>query len=161
MSAVMQEAAGRKGARPDSVPTAIQLAGSDAITVLLVDDEDQVRGLCRSLLTESGFTVLEAQNGLEALLTSIQHPGAIDLLITDLEMPGMTGLELGWALHKFRPGVSVLYISGSGWEAAGGQLPADCAFLAKPFAPDALMEAVGHALRCEHHVAQNTICSFA
>lgn len=161
MSAVMQDSVGRKEARPGFVPTAIQLTGSDAVTVLLVDDDDQVRGLCRSLLTESGFTVLEAQNGLEALLTSIQHQGAIDLLITDLEMPGMTGLELGWALHKFRPGVSVLYISGSGWETAGGQLPTDCAFLAKPFAPDALVGAAGRALLCGHHAAQNTICSFA
>ena len=154
MSAFMQEVAGRKGVLSSFAPIAIQpYTGSVPITVLLVDDDDQVRAFCRSLLTENGFTVLEARNGLEALLTSIQHQGAIDLLITDLEMPGMSGIELGWAFHEFRPGVSVLYISGSGWETAGGQLPADSAFLAKPFTPDALMEAVG--------AAQNTICSFA
>lgn len=147
---------------PHFVPIATQpRTASSPITILLVDDNDQVRGLCHSLLTEKGFTVLEARNGLEALLTSIQHQGAIDLLITDLEMPGMSGLELGWALHKFRPTVSVLYISGSGWETAGLQLPADCAFLAKPFAPDALMESVGGVLLCGHRATQNTICSFA
>jgi DNA-binding response OmpR family regulator len=125
----------------------------------LVDDDDQVRQFCRSILTEGGFTVLEAHNGLEALLTSIQHQGAIDLLITDLEMPGMSGLELGWAFHKFRPSVNVLYVSGSPRETVGDQPPADCAFLAKPFAPDALMDAA-HALLRGHRDGQNTICSF-
>jgi DNA-binding NtrC family response regulator len=158
MSAVMQEATGRK----HFVPTAIQpRAASIPITVLLVDDDDQVRAFCRSLLTESGFTVLDARNGQEALLTSIQYQGAIDLLITDLEMPKMSGQELGWAFHEFRPGVSVLYISGSPREPAGDQLPADCPFLAKPFAPDALVEAVGHVLLCGHPAVQNTIRSFA
>jgi len=161
MSAVMQEAAGRKDVLPGFVPTATQPTGSDAITVLLVDDDDQVRGLCHSLLTENGFTVLEAHNGLEAILTSIRHKGAIDLLITDLEMPGMSGLDLGWAFHEFRPGISVLYISGSGWETAGGQLPADSAFLAKPFTPGELLKAVTDTLLCGHRAAPNTICSFA
>ena len=69
--------------------------GSGPITVLLVDDDDQLRVFCRDLVMDNGFTVLEAQNGLEALLTSVQHQGAIDLLITDLEMPGISGMELG------------------------------------------------------------------
>src|SRR5690349_2537396 len=74
MNAFMQEVAGRKGMLPGFVPTAIQpKTGSVPITVLLVDDDDQVRAFCRSLLTDIGFTVLEARNGLEALLTSIQH----------------------------------------------------------------------------------------
>jgi DNA-binding NtrC family response regulator len=160
MSAVMQEAAGRKRVLPGFVPTTIQLTGPSAITVLLVDDDDPVRGFCRGLLAENGFTVLEANNGLEALLTSIQHQGAIDLLITDLEMPGMNGVELGWAFHEFRPGVKVLYISGSPRDTVGAQLPANCAFLAKPFAPNALADAV-HTLLCGHRAAENTICSFA
>ena len=161
MSAVMQ-AAGRRGVLPHFVSTAPQArTASIPITVLLVDDDDRVRGFCRSLLVENGFTVLEANNGLEALLTSIQHQGAIDLLITDLEMPKMRGQELVWALNKFRPGVSVLYISGSPKETYGDQLPADCAFLAKPFTPDALLDAAGHALLCGLRATQNTICSFA
>ena len=157
MSAVMQESL-----LPHFVPIATQpRTASSPITVLLVDDDDQVRGLCRSLLTEKGFTVLEARNGLEALLTSIQHQGAIDLLITDLEMPRMSGLELVWAFHKFRPGVNVLYVSGSPRDTVGAQLPAGCAFLAKPFAPDALADAVGHAMLCGHHAAQSPISLFA
>jgi CheY-like chemotaxis protein len=70
--------------------------GSGPITVLLGDDDDQVRGFCRSLLTANGFTVLEAKNGLKALLTSVQHRGAIDLLLTDLEMPGSAAWS--WAV---------------------------------------------------------------
>jgi CheY-like chemotaxis protein len=69
--------------------------GSGPIAVLSPDDDDQVRGFCRSLLTANGFTVLEAKNGLKALLTSVQHRGAIDFLLTDLEMPGISGMELG------------------------------------------------------------------
>ena len=162
MNAVMQEVAGSKSVLPNFVPVAIQPRNASIpITVLLVDDDDQVREFCRSLLAENGFTVLEAHDGLEALLTSILHQGAIDLLITDLEMPKMSGQELGWVLHEFRPDVSVLYISGSPRETAGDQLPADCAFLAKPFTPDALLDAAGRALFCGLHAAQNTICSFA
>jgi DNA-binding response OmpR family regulator len=90
----------------------------------LVDDDDHLRGFCRSLLTKNGFTVFEAQNGLEALLTSVQHQGAIDLLITDLEMPGISGVELGRVFNDIWPSVNV----------------------AKPFAPDALVEAIGSVL---------------
>jgi DNA-binding NtrC family response regulator len=161
MSAFGQDTAGRKSGLPQFVPIAIEpRTGSGPITVLLVDDDDQVRGFCRSLLTENGFTVLDARNGLEALLISIQHQGAIDLLITDLEMPGMSGVELSWAFHELRPGVNVLYISGSPRETMGDQLPKNGAFLAKPFAPDALVDAVRHFLLCGHGAAQNTICSF-
>ena len=147
MSAFVQYAAGREGGLSHSVPVEMQpRGGSEPITVLLVDDDDQVRGFCRSLLRENSFTVLEAHDGLEALLTSIQHRGAIDLLITDLEMPGISGIELGRAFNELWPSVNVLYISGSPKETVGDQLPADCAFLPKPFAPDALVDAVGCAV---------------
>jgi DNA-binding NtrC family response regulator len=130
-----------------SAPTAMRPQGrSGPITVLLVDDDDQLRGWCRSVLKASGFAVLEADNGLEALLTSVQHREAIDLLMTDLEMPGISGMELGRAFNELWPGVNVLYVSGSPSETVVDQLPADCAFLAKPFAPEALVAAVGDAL---------------
>ena len=67
-------------------------------------------------------------------------------MLTDLEMPGISGMELGRAFNDLWPGVNVLYVSGSPREAVGDQLPADCAFLAKPFAPDALLDAIGSAL---------------
>jgi DNA-binding NtrC family response regulator len=104
--------------------------------------DDQLRKFCRSLLMDNDFTVLEAHNGREALLTSVQQPVGIDLLITDPEMAGISGMELGWAFNELWTGVNVLYISGSPRETVGGQLP-DCAFLPKPFAPDALVDATG------------------
>jgi len=133
-------------APPHFVPVAVQPPGrSGPMTVLLVDDDDQVRGFCRSLLAANGFTVLEAHNGLEALLTSVQHHGAIHLLITDLVMPGINGAELGQTFSRLWPSVNVLYMSGSPRETVGDQLPADCVFLPKPFIPDALLQAIGSA----------------
>jgi two-component system, cell cycle sensor histidine kinase and response regulator CckA len=127
---------------------------SRPMTVLLVDDDDQVRGFCRTLLTKNGLTVLEADNGLEALLTSIQHQGAIDLLITDVVMPKMSGFELGRVFKELWPAVNVLYISASLRDALGDQLPADCAYLVKPFAPDELLDAVAAALVRGHGTAE-------
>lgn len=147
MNTIVEVAPGTGGTLPHFVPVAVQPSSeSRPITVLLVDDDDQVRGFCRSLLTASGFTVLEAHNGLEALLTSVQCHGAIDLLFTDLVMPGISGVELGRTFNDLWPGVNVLYMSGSGSETVADQLPADCVFLPKPFAPDALVKAIGSAL---------------
>ncbi len=114
----------------------------DQPTVLLVDDDDQVRGLCRMFLEESGFQVFEAPNGLEALLLAVQRQGAFDLVVTDLVMPNMTGVELGKALREMWPHLNVLYMSGSCRETAGLELPSDSPFLAKPFALQELVEAV-------------------
>jgi two-component system cell cycle sensor histidine kinase/response regulator CckA len=147
MGTFVQDAPGREGGRPPVVPIVMQpRRGHGATSVLLVDDDDAVRGFCRSILTAKGFTVLEANNGLEALLTSVQLRGAIDILITDLEMPGISGMELGRAFNELWPSVNVLYVSGSLRETVGDQLPADCAFLPKPFAPDVLVNAISSAL---------------
>ena len=146
MSTFVESAPRGEGALPHFVPIALQPRSEPAsITVLLVDDDDQVRELCRSLLTASGFTVLEAHNGLEAILTSVQHHGAIDLLITDLVMPGINGVELGRTFKDLWPSVNVLYMSGSAGETVGNPLPEDCVFLPKPFAPEALVQAIGRA----------------
>ena len=147
MSTLFAVTPGTEGALPQFVPVDAQPPSESApMTVLLVDDDDQVRGLCRGLLAANGFRVLEAHNGLEALLISVHQQGAIDLLVTDLVMPGINGTELGWAFNRLWPGVNVLYISGCPKETIGDQLPAHCVFLAKPFAPDALVQAVGSAL---------------
>jgi len=110
-------------------------------TILVVDDNDQLRGLCLSWLAESGFRVLEAGNGLEALLITVEHKGAVDLVITDLSMPQMSGADLGRVLEEMWPGMNMLYISGSPRETVSKELPTDCAFLPKPFARDALVNA--------------------
>jgi len=120
-------------------------------TILLVDDNAQLRGLCRGWLEECGFRVLDAGNGLEALLMAVERKGAIDLVITDLCMPQMSGSELGRILQEMWPRVNVLYVSGSPREAVTKELPADCAFLAKPFAPDALVQAAGSLVDAPRH----------
>jgi CheY-like chemotaxis protein len=155
MSHSAPEDAAKEGGMPHSVPIALPpRRASGPITVLLVDDDDQVRGFCRRLLTENGLTVLEAHNGLEALLTSIQHQGAIDLLVTDVVMPGISGFELGRVFKELWPSVNVLYISASPRDTLGDRLPAECACLAKPFAPDELVDAVADALASGHGTAE-------
>jgi two-component system, cell cycle sensor histidine kinase and response regulator CckA len=114
-------------------------------TVLLIDDDDQVRGMCKSFLEEIGFRVLDAGDGLEALLLATQWKGAIDLVITDVVMPKMGGAELGRVFSEIWPEVNVLYMSGSPKEIVGQELPPDCSFLPKPFAFGDLVSAV---LRC-------------
>src|SRR5690606_28776176 len=81
-------------------------------TILLVEDEAQVRFLARNALRELGYHVLEAQNGLEALVLAQQHTGTIDLLVTDVVMPQLSGRMLAKSLRLMQPQLRVLYMSG-------------------------------------------------
>ena len=117
-----------------------------SLTLLLVDDDDQVRRIYREVLAANGFRVLEADNGMEAILIAAEQQGAIDLLITDLEMPRIGGAKLASAFRKIWPRVNVLYISGSPEDVSAAQLSSDCAFLPKPFGPEALVDAVDELL---------------
>jgi CheY-like chemotaxis protein len=81
-------------------------------TVLLADDEDLVRTFVRTVLERSGYCVLEAPGGSEALELCQRHEGPIHLLVTDLVMPRMNGRELAERVRKLRPGTKVLYVSG-------------------------------------------------
>jgi PAS domain S-box-containing protein len=117
-------------------------------TLLLVEDEDAVRELVRNVLRENGYRVLEASRGEEALELSELFAGRIDLLVTDVVMPGMNGRELARRLVSSRPQVKVLYISGYADNAVWypGGLDAGGAFLQKPFTPEALARKVREAL---------------
>ena len=120
-------------------------------TVLLVEDEPQVRAIVRMTLSRHGYRVLEAQNAGEAFLICEQHQTRIDLLLSDVVMPRMSGPELADRLLAMRPQLRVLFVSGytessfkrltapDGAGAAG-------AFLAKPFTPDALLRKVREVL---------------
>ena len=119
---------------------------TNPITVLLVDDDDQLRTLCRDYLASSGFRVLEGENGLEALLVAANYDGAIDVLITDMEMRRISGTELANLFKVMWPTIGVLYISGSLCESIRGDPDSDCALLPKPFLPGALLKAVGEIL---------------
>jgi CheY-like chemotaxis protein len=114
-------------------------------TILLVEDEDGLRGLVCGVLRERGYTVLEARHGREALALSRKHRGPIDLLLTDVIMPNMSGLELARRLAGERPPTRVLYMSG--YSDSFHESPGACErVLPKPFAVAALEQAVREAL---------------
>ena len=117
-------------------------------TILLVEDEEGVRELARDILRASGYTVLEARSGHEALLLCERHQGPLDLLLTDVVMPRMSGRELAERLGPLRPDVSVLYMSGYTDDAVirHGVQGAGTAFLQKPFSPAALVQRVRETL---------------
>ncbi|MEO8369424.1 MAG: PAS domain S-box protein [Candidatus Solibacter sp.] len=117
-------------------------------TVLVVEDHEGVRGLIVGALALSGFQVLQASGGEEALLLARQHPGPIHLLLTDVIMPGMTGKEVSTQLLAHRPGTKVLFISGYSGEliAHRGILDAGVDYLPKPFTPDSLVAKVREVL---------------
>ena len=117
-------------------------------TVLLVEDEAQVRSLVRLVLESGGYRVLEADCGERGIEVAERHPEAIDLLLTDVVMPGMNGRQLAERLGSRRPDLKVIYMSGYTDDAALtlGPLPASALFIQKPFAPTALAGRVRHVL---------------
>jgi len=121
-------------------------ANVDLTTILLVDDDDQSRSFCRDCLTEHGFRVLEGDCGLEALLAAANYQGAIDVLITDLEMPRINGVDLAVVFKEIWPAMSVLFISGSPGESIRGDLDFEYTFLQKPFLPGALLKTLAEVL---------------
>ena len=109
-------------------------------TVLLVEDEDGVRELIEELLTGQGYAVMAASNGAEALQISELFGGEIQILVTDVVMPNMSGHELAMRLKARRTGLRVLYLSGYTDEAIAhhGVIELDASFLQKPFTRAAL-----------------------
>jgi CheY-like chemotaxis protein len=119
-------------------------------TILLVDDEDGVRKLMLAVLQANGYEVLEASNGAAALAAYEKNAHKIDLVLTDVVMPQMSGLELGKALAQRSPNQKILYISGyrdNTILGSGGDTPP--AFLHKPFTPDVLLAKVREVLDAE------------
>jgi len=104
-------------------------------TILLVEDEDPVRNIAAEYLTVAGYTVLEARNAAEALERSAKHPGSIQLLLTDVILPGMSGRQLADRLRSEHPRLRILYLSGytADVTASQGLLPAGAPLIEKPF----------------------------
>jgi two-component system, cell cycle sensor histidine kinase and response regulator CckA len=115
-----------------------------AETILLVEDDDTVRDLTGEILRGYGYTVLEANDGNEALKMCSGHEGTVHILVTDVVMPGINGRELAQKMESLRPAMKVLYISGYTDNAIvhHGVLDAGTAFLQKPFTPEALARKV-------------------
>ncbi len=104
-------------------------------TVLLVEDDESVRGLARTTLERHGYTVLVAKNGPEALMLLEQHQGIVELLLTDVIMPGMNGRELSERLQQHVPNLKTIYMSGytDNVLATHNVLGPDTFFIQKPF----------------------------
>jgi two-component system cell cycle sensor histidine kinase/response regulator CckA len=123
-------------------PDADSLRGSE--TVLVAEDEDGVRELLRKVLTEFGYTVLTARHGRDALMVAGDRIGGVDLLVTDVVMPEMSGRELAETLRGRQPDLKVLYISGYTDDEViqRGISGREVAFMRKPFASDELVRRV-------------------
>ena len=135
----------RPANREGAVSVAAPVRGSE--TILVVEDHEGVRGLIVGALELCGFHVLQASDGQDALLQA-KHAGTIDLLLTDVIMPGLNGKEVADRLTVLRPGIKVLFISGYSEEviAHRGVLDAGVDYLPKPFTPDALATKVREIL---------------
>jgi PAS domain S-box-containing protein len=119
-------------------------------TILLVDDEEGVRKLVSAVLKSNGYDVMEASNGVSALAAYEKNGHKVDMVLTDVVMPQMTGFELGKQLFEKAPGLKILYMSGYRDNAIGaspGETPR--AFLHKPFTPDVLLSKVREVLDAE------------
>jgi nitrogen-specific signal transduction histidine kinase/CheY-like chemotaxis protein len=118
-------------------------------TILLVEDEEQVRSLARAMLTREGYRVLEAASGAEALRLLGEQSAGIDLLLTDIVMPQMSGLDLAREVQAAHPEIKVLFMSGytDTSVTSQGMITADTPFIQKPFTARALRTKVQEALR--------------
>jgi two-component system cell cycle sensor histidine kinase/response regulator CckA len=117
-------------------------------TILLVEDEEAVRRLSAKVLERAGYRVLSAADGAEAIRAADVHDGDIDLLVTDVVMPGMSGTQLAAAFRTRNPEIRVLFVSGYTPDAVlrHGVREGELAFLQKPFSPAALASRVREVL---------------
>ncbi len=128
------------------LPKALDLRGTEVI--LLVEDEEAVRDLVRTILVAQGYEVVVAEDPQHAEDLACKFPGEIHLLLTDVVMPGASGRELAARIMKSRPGIRVLYMSGytENVVTSGGLLESGLVFIQKPFSPSVLIHKIREVL---------------
>jgi two-component system cell cycle sensor histidine kinase/response regulator CckA len=120
---------------------------ADPITILLVDDEQSVRAIVVKILRRAKYHVIEAENGATAVQIAKAHPGKIDVVLTDMYMPGLRGPEVVQAIAPTRPGLRALFMSGYADQDSRTAVPIGANFLNKPFSGQELTAAVEAALK--------------
>ena len=115
-------------------------------TVLLVEDEESLRTLTRSILEQSGYKVLEACDGMEAVEIAKEHQGPIHLLLTDMVMPGINGRLTAEKVSRLHPDIAVVYMSGYTGFSAEEAASLDGVIISKPFTRDSLLQNLGEAM---------------
>ncbi|HEY1307422.1 MAG TPA: PAS domain S-box protein [Vicinamibacterales bacterium] len=145
----LPQASGTSATRPTEAPIEVRVTtyGPNAKTVVVVDDQEEVRSLMGLMLRRQGYSVLEAASSADAIRMIESHPGSVDLLVTDVMMPGMGGRELYDYLSAPHPTMKVLFVSGYTEEASQTQTrTTGTTFLAKPFLLDTLAKKVREIL---------------
>lgn len=128
----------------DENPAMPSLGGHE--TILLVEDDEDVRVLIRDELRKRGYRIVEARNGVEACLVATPYMRKLQLLLTDIVMPGMSGVELARNLQMIKPELSVLLISGYMDDVGVSAREPSWAYLQKPFTPEAVADKVREVL---------------
>jgi two-component system, cell cycle sensor histidine kinase and response regulator CckA len=128
-------------------PAAEHAESAPQATILLADDEAALRHAVAEILRQTGYTVFEADTALDALELAKSHAGEIEVLLTDIVMPGLRGTELAAQVRALRPGIKVIYMSGYAEGISETQLPDDSQYLQKPFRFATLLNTLRLTLR--------------
>lgn len=126
----------------DKAPDVLRSANTAGLSILIVEDQPDLRLLLRRFLERSGFQVLEGSNGVEGLEKFEQAAAEITAVVSDVMMPVMSGLEMCRKLREKQPALKIVFISAYSESLAGGseELPPGAILLRKPFLPGALLE---------------------
>jgi two-component system cell cycle sensor histidine kinase/response regulator CckA len=126
----------------------LELPPGGVETILLVEDADALRLLVREMLEGAGYRVMDVDTPDKAIALAESTSGAIDLVLTDMVMPRMSGQELSRRIATLKPGIRIVFMSGYSDQAIGdlGNLEPGTLFLQKPFTMDALMRTIRRAL---------------